>query len=233
MNIIICDDELAFANLLKEKIEEICMGEENKIKVETSGASLLKNKDLDKLDAVFLDIEMPGMDGIKIADEIRKFNQYVHIVFISNREELVYQSLVYRPFRFIRKSKMNAELEEALKALVKEVREASKYIVVGNSSKSYKIYISDIIYIESSKHNITIHTEKEIICVRDTMTRLEEVLDKYYFIRVHLGYLVNPKYIYSIGSKEVILDNKVELPISRYKIADAKKRFFEYSRRNR
>ena len=65
------------------------------------------------------------------------------------------------------------------------------------------------------------------------MTRLEEVLDKYYFIRVHLGYLVNPKYIYSIGSKEVILDNKVELPISRYKIADAKKRFFEYSRRNR
>ena len=233
MNIIICDDELAFANLLKEKIEEICMGEENKIKVETSGASLLKNKDLDKLDAVFLDIEMPGMDGIKIADEIRKFNQYVHIVFISNREELVYQSLVYRPFRFIRKSKMNAELEEALKALVKEVREASKYIVVGNSSKSYNIYISDIIYIESSKHNITIHTEKEIICVRDTMTRLEDVLEKYYFIRIHSGYLVNPKYIYSIGTKDVILDNKVELPISRHKIADTKKRFFEYSRRNR
>lgn len=233
MNIIICDDELAFANLLKEKIEEICMGEENKIKVETSGASLLKNKDLDKLDAVFLDIEMPGMDGIKIADEIRKFNQYVHIVFISNREELVYQSLVYRPFRFIRKSKMNAELEEALKALVKEVREASKYIVVGNSSKSYKVHIADIMYIESAKHDITIHTEDEIICVRDTMTRLEDVLEKYYFIRIHSGYLVNPKYIYSIGSKDIILDNKVELPISRYKIADAKKRFFEYSRRNR
>ena len=188
---------------------------------------------MDKLDAVFLDIEMPGMDVIKIADEIRKFNQYVHIVFISNREELVYQSLVYRPFRFIRKSKMNAELEEALKALVKEVREASKYIVVGNSSKSYNIYISDIIYIESSKHNITIHTEKEIICVRDTMTRLEDVLEKYYFIRIHSGYLVNPKYIYSIGTKDVILDNKVELPISRHKIADTKKRFFEYSRRNR
>ena len=110
MNIIICDDELAFANILKEKIEEICMGEKINIKVETSGTTLLKNKDLDKLDAVFLDIEMPGMDGIKVADKIRKFNQYVHIVFVSNREELVYQSLVYRPFRFIRKSKMNIEL---------------------------------------------------------------------------------------------------------------------------
>ena len=233
MNIIICDDELAFVNLLKDKIEEICMGEKIDIKVETSGISLLKNKDLDKLDAVFLDIEMPEMDGIKIADELRKINQYVHIVFISNREELVYQSLVYRPFRFIRKSKMNTELEEALMALLKDIREASKYIVVGNSSKSYKVHISDVIYIESSKHDITIYTAEEIICIRDTMTRLEDVLDNYYFIRIHSGYLVNPKYIYSIGAKEVILDNKVKLPISRYKIVDAKKRFFEYSRRNR
>ena len=88
LNIIVCDDELAFANVLKEKIEKICMGEKINIKVETSGLSLLKNKDLDKLDAVFLDIEMPGMDGIKIADEIRKFNQYVHIVFVSNREDI-------------------------------------------------------------------------------------------------------------------------------------------------
>lgn len=233
MNIIICDDELAFVNLLKDKIEEICMGEKIDIKVETSGISLLKNKDLDKLDAVFLDIEMPEMDGIKIADELRKINQYVHIVFISNREELVYQSLVYRPFRFIRKSKMNTELEEALMALLKDIREASKYIVVGNSSKSYKVHISDVIYIESSKHDITIYTAEEIICIRDTMTRLEDVLDNYYFIRIHSGYLVNPKYIYSIGAKEVILDNKVKLPISRHKIVDAKKRFFEYSRRNR
>ena len=123
LNIIVCDDELAFANVLKEKIEKICMGEKINIKVETSGLSLLKNKDLDKLDAVFLDIEMPGMDGIKIADEIRKFNQYVHIVFVSNREELVYQSLGYRPFRCIRKSKMNIELGKALKALVKDIHE--------------------------------------------------------------------------------------------------------------
>ena len=65
------------------------------------------------------------------------------------------------------------------------------------------------------------------------MTRLEDVLEKYYFIRIHSGYLVNPKYIYSIGTKDVILDNKVELPISRHKIADTKKRFVEYSRRNR
>ena len=233
LNIIVCDDELAFANVLKEKIEKICKGEKINIKVETSGSSLLKNKDLDKLDAVFLDIEMPGMDGIRIADEIRKFNQYVHIVFVSNREELVYQSLVYRPFRFIRKSKMNIELDEALKALVKDIHEGNRYIVIGNSSKSYKVHIADIIYIESSKHDITIHTEEEIICVRDTMTRLEDVLEKYYFIRIHSGYLVNPKYIYSIGTKDVILDNKVELPISRHKIADTKKRFFEYSRRNR
>lgn len=233
MNIIICDDELDVAKVLQEKIEKLCLGEKINICIETSGTDLLKRKDLDKLDAVFLDIEMPNIDGIKIADEIRKFNQYVHIIFVSNKEELVYQSLVYRPFRFIRKSKLDSELEEAIKALVKDIHDSSKYIVVGNTNKSYKVHISDIMYIESDKHNITIHTEKEIICIRDTMTRLENVLDAYYFIRIHAGYLVNPKYIFSIETKNLILDNKEELPISRSKVTDTKKRFFEYTRRNR
>lgn len=233
MRILICDDELDFVNMLKDKVEQLTMGQKIDIMTVVSGKEIFKQKGLEKLDAVFLDIEMPGMDGIKVADELRKFNQYMHIIFISNREELVYQSLVYRPFRFIRKSHLDKELEEAVVALIKEVNNENKYIVVGNSSKSYKVKISDIMYITSNKHDITIYTEEEIIGVRDTMSRLENVLSKYYFIRIHAGYLVNPKYIYSIETKVVILDDKVELPISRQKIAETKKKFFEYGERGR
>ena len=84
MRILICDDELDFVNMLKNKVEQLAMGKKIDIMTVVSGKEIFKQKGLEKLDAVFLDIEMPGMDGIKVADELRKFNQYMHILFCLN-----------------------------------------------------------------------------------------------------------------------------------------------------
>ena len=67
-----------------------------------------------RFDIVFLDIEMPGIDGISVCRKIREVAPQTIVVFVSNKEELVFQTFEVQPFRFIRKS----ELKEVVTSLV-------------------------------------------------------------------------------------------------------------------
>lgn len=102
MKFVICDDEKIFLKKLSEKIKFYLVerGVDAELKICSRGKDLLGFSEKIKIDAFFLDIDMPEINGFQIAKNIRTLYPNCIIVFCSNHNELVYESFEYEPFGF-------------------------------------------------------------------------------------------------------------------------------------
>lgn len=232
VQIAVCDDEKIFLDDLVSQISTQFLDADNKIHINsyTDGAKLLEASEKILFDVLFLDIEMPGLNGIEVAEKVRAANPYVNIIFITNRDDLVFQSIRYRPFRFIRKHWLKEELPEAIDAIIKKIKSENQYYTVSFNNSTMQIRITDIMYIESYKHDIFLYTEDEKYRIKSNLHKMEKEFEVFGFIRVHSGFLVNYRYIYSIDKTKVILNNKEMVPLSRYRIETVKQKLQLFAR---
>lgn len=177
-------------------------------------------------DALFLDVDMPALNGISLACFKKEISPSLVIIFISNHPERVFDSLAAEPLRFLRKQYLERELPEAVQALLKKLHrpEEEKLILMsGNALRT--VFVKDILYVESFNKIQNVVLKHETIPVRYTIQYLEEQLEPYHFFRPHRCFLVNPNCIYSIEKNELILDNGQNLPISRNHLKETKEYF--------
>lgn len=230
----ICDDENAMLDRLYEHIltEYKRLNTEISIEKFLSGGELLNAHKDDAFDVVFLDIDMPQINGFDIAESINNGEKTL-IVFVTTHDELVYSSLRFRPFRFIRKAHLESELPETLAAVNTEItkRNAGRKFPFRTKNGEVFLDIGNIEYIEIYGHTLRVSVaDGETIECYGSLSALEGQLAAFDFVRVHKSYLVNLKYIYSIEKTQVILDDKTAIPLSRYKAADVKTKFKNYLR---
>ncbi|MCH5349101.1 MAG: response regulator transcription factor [Oscillospiraceae bacterium] len=198
----------------------------------SDGITLLHEHENNPFDVVFLDIDMPVISGFDIADNINKDSE-TFIVFLTTHDELVYSSIKFQPFRFIRKSYLQDELPEAVEALVNAYNKRMMSTKYKFQTKNGDVFLNlqKIIYIEIYGHWLKIYTDNgETIECYGSLTSLERQLAEFDFIRTHKSYLVNCRYIYSVQTKQIILDNKTAIPLSRYKAEDVRNKYQKYLR---
>ena len=238
IKIAICDDEKIILDYtyfkIKKTIEELYGDKEKEISKFINGKLLLNEIDnIDKgYDLVVLDIDMPEIDGFEVAESIRKYNKDIIILFLTSKDEFVYESFKYSPFRFLRKSKLDEELEEALNNVIKiiEKRKGEKQYVFDTDKGEMKFDINDILYIECFNKKAYIKTfDMKYKLLKVKFNELLEEVSKFNFISTYRNCAVNIKYIYSIGKMDITLDNNERLAVSRYKINDLKKVFISYA----
>lgn len=232
VQIAVCDDETIFLENFVRQIRLQFIKTETEINIRSfsDGADLLETGSKIPYDVLFLDIEMPGIDGIETADRIRAVNPYVNIIFVTNRDDLVFQSIQYRPFRFIRKHFLEQELPEAVEALTNKMKMENRYYTVSFNNSSIQVRVTDIMYIESFKHDIFLYTKDEKYRIKSNLQKMEKELEIYGFIRVHSGFLVNYRYIYSIDKTKVVLSNKDMVPLSRHRSNTVKQKLQLFAR---
>ena len=167
----------------------------------------------------FIDIDMPEVNGFEVASYLKKWNRECCIVFVSNKDDLVFQSLVYHPFFFIRKAHLDEELEPQLLELQKKAGKKVPQIELQTGRQSVKLALRDIWFVESEKNYLLFYREKdtrdEAIRVRMKMSEAEKKLEAHKFVRTHKGYLVNMNYVYRLREKELLLLNGKSIPVSR------------------
>ncbi len=234
IRIAIVDDEEIFLNSINSKIKELMQknGTENKIYIFTDGKSMLEQNEKAAFDIVFLDIDMPEITGIDIAKQLRDKHADIEIIFVSNKDEMVYESIKYTPFRFIRKNRFENEIQEAIETYLKKMkRNAFSYIFSTENGKK-PVIVVDIMYIEVKSHKLYVYLEdiESSFIANGNMKDIEKVLSQYGFIRIHQGYLVNFRFINLIRQKEVHLDNGTRLPLSRGKYEKTKLDLMRMSR---
>lgn len=225
----VCDDERDMADYISDKIREYYAGE-CEIKKYGDGKSLLADSCLELFDAFFLDIGMHGLDGMELAKKIREDNQYVKIVFVTNKEELAHKGYLYGAFRYVRKSKLDQELREAAESLKIYFDSFNKYLNLKTPTGEITRDIRSIKFFEVYGHIVTIVCEDDKIQVCGTMKEYDECLKKKGFIRIHKSYLVNFRYIDSVEKNDVTLTCGKKLPLSRKRADEVRKRLGEFSR---
>ncbi len=225
----ICDDEPTILDYLHEHISLEFKHQDADIHIDkyTSGKDFLNAHKGEPFDVVFLDIDMPEISGFEIAGHINDISDAL-IVFVTLHDELVYSSLKFRPFRFIRKAYLDNELPETLESIITETAKRnldSKFVFQTKSGEAF-VDLNNVIYIEIYGHWLR-------VCLKDgeplecygSLTSFERELEKLDFVRKHKSFLVNCKYIFSIEKNQVVLDNKTTIPLSRYKVDSVKTKF--------
>lgn len=185
-------------------------------------------------DLILLDIDMPELDGIRFGKMLRERKDSTEIIFISNREEKVFDSFSVHPFGFVRKSRFLKDLSSVLQAFLlewKKKRSGEGKLVFEGKYGIVTFFASELMYVEGNAKNQLLHVEGKTdpFIVHSSLETLEKQLSESGFLRVHKGYIVNCRYISAIMKDFVELVNGEEIPLSRRKATEIREKYLIFS----
>ena len=186
---------------------------------------------------VFLDIDMPELNGLEVGKQLKEFNPQTDIIYLSQREDLVFDTLVLHPFGFIRKSKIIQDFASVLELFVNtslNTQSENKKITISSKTGTISADIDSIMYIEGNKNYQTFYLKDgNVFDARVLMSDLETKLKDHGFIRVHKGYLINYLFIRQIGTNEVTLTNNKVLTLSNKRKDEIMEEYLSITRKNK
>lgn len=232
---LIIDDEKLARDLLREFLEAFpqieIMGECSK------GTEAVEQINKLKPDLIFLDVQMPGMNGFDVLDEIEHepyvifttaYDQYAIKAFERNAVDYVLKPLDEERFklavdRALKRKKMEAGNLEDLLGSLRVVPPRTSYdshLFVQKSEKLFNLPVDEIIYLEASGDYTVISTKNDQFVSSSGIGKLEELMNPDIFIRVHRSTIVNVNYLKEIerhfnGGMIVKMQNGKSFPVSR------------------
>lgn len=166
-------------------------------------------------DIVFLDIDMPGMNGIETAQMLRQMDHSVALIFVTNMAQYAISGYEVEALDFILKPINKYSFAIKIKrALARTTKRNDDIVNVKSDGVIHRIYISAIKYVETSGHYAIYHTLTENITEYTTLKDVEKKINRPYFARCNQSFLVNLKYIDSVNRESVVIDG-TEMFISR------------------
>lgn len=221
----ILDDDLLFVTVLEARVKAYFA----KNKLEAVIDCYLDPEELEqgrkKYDLLFMDIVMPGQDGISLLNKLREVGRVQDVIYVSAYDGEVFRTFESRPIAYVRKRHFDEDLEKAM-ALYREHLK-SIMVVIPEGKKTHLLRMDDIIYVSSQNHYVKFHMwDGTDLIMRAKLDNIEETLGRYGFVRVHVSYLINLKYILSIDRSQVYLKNQKSFKIS----VKYKKQVFEMLR---
>ena len=229
LRIAVCDDESQICELLQDKIQKYSFEKKRRISIQTfdSGRKVLES-DLRHIDVLFLDVDMPGMNGLETAKAIREQNKDMIIVFITAYSEFVFESFKVDAFRYLIKPLKDKELSETLDAIQEKMTESEDCFNFQFQNETYSIKYSDIIYIEGMRDKIWFHCKDRTYRWRGTLKHLNRMLEDRGFFQVHRSYIINMNKIRRYSSGAVYLEEDFEVPISKYRLDAFKEEYIKF-----
>ncbi len=212
MRIAICDDEEIILEIIKEKCIAILNDNncEYDIALFNNGKKLLQ--ELKNPDIIFLDINMPDIDGFSVAELLRKEGYNKYIIFLTSKIEYMQRAFKVKAFRYLLKPIDDAQLKEALKEVIKELPSKTKIILEHKNGQAI-VDIKDFIYIESLGDNTAIHMANEYYISNKPLKYWANQF-KNLFYQTHKSYLVNLSHVKKIEDNFAFLKNNIKIPIS-------------------
>lgn len=240
INVAVCDDNEVYLEKSVKFLKKEFSNYTNKFRIQkfTNGNIFMNEHHNNPFDIVFLDIDMPDIDGFEIAKKLRELNDNCLIIFITIHSELVYDSFDFQPFHFVHKNVTEGftkRLKFVVEKIFNTIKQNEKIIINDRILGRHVVYLKDVMYIESNRHYAKYHINKQLETLekRENISDLEEQLCDFDFIRVHRKYLVNLNHIFNLDMNKdtVIFKQGFELPMSRNLKHSVDKQLTEFIRR--
>ncbi len=228
----IVEDEEVYASQLVDYIKKFEKENGYQIMISRfSDGDEITSKFRCQFDIILMDIEMKFMNGMEAAEEIRKKDKDVIIMFITNMMDYAVRGYEVDALDYVLKPVSYFSFSQKIgKAIDRLKQRSQKSISVESAEGLMKIKLDSIYYIESEGHNLIFYTTEGTIRTRANMKDLEELLRENDFYRINKGYLVNLFYVEGIEGNNCILP-EVILAISRNRKNDFMKELTIYMSR--
>ena len=171
----------------------------------------------DLIDTMFLDIRMPGTDGISLVEKLRAAGYRNDIVFLTCSEEDMLRAFDVGALNYMVKEKTSKSRAEFVirQAVRSALQKQSMKLILTGGGETRNIPVTEVRYFEVKDHLIVAHYGDTSFDFISSMGKIESKLAGQGFVRIHRAYLVSCRYIRSFSSSEVILFTGEHLPVSR------------------
>ena len=219
IKIAIVEDDKGFSDTIKEYI--LRYGKENELPFEITqfpDAVGLLDQYTPTYDLIFMDIQMPYMNGMDAAHRLRILDQKVLLIFITSLAQYAVEGYEVDALSYLVKPVNYYEFAMKLQKAVKRVPFiSSNDVIISTKSGDIRLAQEDIRYVEVRGHWIVYHTLSGEYSQYSSLSKVEEQLSATEFSRCYICYLVNMHYAQRINGTFCILDNGTELKISQPK----------------
>jgi len=226
MRIGICDDE-KYARQEVQKLcelffDENCI-EHNYIEFE-SGEEVLTystKQDSSPIDLLFLDVEMEGVDGIRLKEQLLRQRTIERIVFVTSHKDKVFDAFGQKTIGFIMKPPTYERVEKMLTVVREEMRENVELVFVGYNGEEQSLRLEDIAYFKASGSYTEIYsyasdmTKMECFVISKKIGEVECSMKDCPILRVHKSFLVNLVNVVRVGEEITVKNLEEKIPIGR------------------
>lgn len=224
--IAVCDDEEAVSAQVKELITEwnpsvdvVCF---------SSGEALLEN--YQSYEAVFLDIDMAGMNGIETGKAIRKMDKDTKIVYLTAYRDYVSGAFGVHAFQYLLKPVNKKAIWNVLEEIFRYTKAAEKKIILDfhTVDGSLCLPVERIYFFEYENRKIRIVTDEEQYYMSDKIGNVAKRMAEFGFSMPHQSFVVNMFHVKNVKNQQIFLDNGMDIPLSQKKQKIWKQELMEY-----
>ena len=230
MRILICDDDV----LIIEQIRKYCQNFFNKIQVKcpelvcfSDGETLLSDEG--EKDILFLDIEMPGMNGIYVGNELKMRNENIIIFIVTSHSEYLDEAMRFHVFRYLSKPLDKQRFFRNMKDAVDLYNSMTVKIPIETKQGVHTLPASSIVAVEAQGRKITVHTVKGDFESIHTIKHWENLLPKNHFFQTHRSFIINFEYVTDFDHTLVHMnDNQFHAYLTKRKYSSFKEAYLLY-----
>lgn len=216
IKIAIVEDEDHYIKQLVEYLRkyEQMNGEELDIKIFRDGDGITADYKA-QYDIILMDIQMKFVDGMTAAEEIRRMDSEVVIIFITNMTQYAIRGYEVDALDYVLKPVEYFAFSQKLNRAINRIKKrTSKFLTIQVKGGVMRIKLSDIYYVESQGHDLIYHTKAEALTVSGTMKTVEGELEAHGFSRANKCYLINLEHVDGVQEKCAVVHGTA-LQISR------------------
>lgn len=208
MRILICDDDPLILDQLRQYVNsyfEQCHCKCPEIVCFSDGASLLADKK--KKDILFLDIEMPGVNGIYVGNELKKENKDIIIFIVTSHSEYLDEAMRFQVFRYLSKPLDKQRFFRNMKDAVHLYHTRTVKLPVETKDDVYTVSASEIVAVEASNRKVLVYTTQKVYPSIHNMQYWLERLPDNCFFQTHRSFIVNFQHVKDFSHNIIHLTN--------------------------
>ena len=216
MRIAVCEDNNIVAAFMEDYIASM-EAENIEYEIFTSGDDLIHYMEQENVtfNILFMDIEMPGRNGIETSAYVREKDKNALIIFITDHKEYVYEVFDVLPFRFLIKPVTQEALNLVMKKAFEHFNLTKQVFFFKQNKTQLQVAFDEIIYFEGNLRKVRLVTTGGEYDFYGKISEVVKKLDGNLFLQIHNSYIVNMDQIRKISESVVLLKSGTTLPISK------------------
>lgn len=235
IKVALCDDDLSALDEIRGLLDQYRVKRKQKIMCTAFHSFLELLAAIERgtrFEILFLDVLMPGGNGIRVAEEIRQYDRVVKIIFLTSSSEFAVQSYTVGAYFYQMKPVWEDDFFQLMDSAVSECQKAEQSSLILRCKDGLtRIILDRLEYCEVIGRTLLFHMENgRILESTGSLDELYGHLSQYEnFLRPHRSFLINMEYVRNISYKAITMENLARIPIPHGKCSEIKNVYLEYA----